>query len=60
MPSSMTREEIEDLMEELTRQFAATRDPEIREQLYELARELEKMEEEIKPQALKKGLKLWL
>jgi hypothetical protein len=56
----MTREEIEDLMEELTRQFAATRDPEIREQLYELARELEKMEEEIKPQALKKGLKLWL
>jgi hypothetical protein len=40
----MTREEIEELMEELTRQFAATRDPEIREELYELARELEKME----------------
>jgi hypothetical protein len=41
----MTREEIEELMEDLTRQFAATRDPEIREQLYELVRELEKMEE---------------
>jgi hypothetical protein len=41
----MTREEIEELMEELTRQFAATRDPEIREELYELARELATMEE---------------
>ena len=39
----MTREEIEELMEELTRQFAATRDPEIREELYEVARELEKL-----------------
>ena len=33
-------------MEELARQFAATRNPEIREELYELAREFEKMEKE--------------
>jgi hypothetical protein len=44
-PNGMTREEIEELMEELTRQFAATRGPEIREELYELARELATMEE---------------
>src|SRR5262245_31271460 len=54
-PDVMTREEIEELMEELTRQFAATRDPEIREELYELARELATMEESNfeKPSALK-------
>jgi hypothetical protein len=40
----MTREEIEELMEELTRQFAATHDPEIREELYELAKQLEEMD----------------
>ena len=40
----MTCEEIEELMEELTRQFAATRDPEIREELYELAKQLEEMD----------------
>jgi hypothetical protein len=40
----MTREEIGELMEELTRQFAATLDPEIREELYELAKQLEQME----------------
>jgi hypothetical protein len=39
----MTREEIEELMEELTRQFSATRDPEIRKELYELAKQLEEM-----------------
>jgi hypothetical protein len=52
----MTREEIEELMEELTHQFAATRDPEIREELYELARELATMEESNfeKPSELKR------
>jgi hypothetical protein len=31
-------------MEELARQYAATRDPEIREELYELAKQLEEMD----------------
>jgi DNA-binding NtrC family response regulator len=44
-PNVMIREEIEELMEELNRQFAATRDPEIREELYELARKLATMED---------------
>jgi hypothetical protein len=40
----MTREEIEQKMDELARQFAATHDPEIREEIYRLARQLEEME----------------
>ena len=40
----MTSEEIEELMDELRRQFAATHDPEIRKELYELAGQLEKLE----------------
>lgn len=40
----MTREEIEELMDELRRRFFATRDPEIREELYELAKQLEELD----------------
>ena len=42
----MSREEIEEEMDELAREFAATRDPEIREEIYKLAKQLEKMEKE--------------
>ena len=38
------REEIEEWMDELTRQFFATRDPEIREELYKLAKQLEELD----------------
>jgi hypothetical protein len=40
----MTREEIEKRMDELTRKYVETHDPEIREEIYRLGRELEKME----------------
>jgi len=40
----MTREEIEQKMDELARKYVETHDKEIIEGLYRLARELEKME----------------
>ena len=40
----ITREEIERRMDELARKYVETRDPEIREEIYRLGRELEKME----------------
>jgi hypothetical protein len=43
-PSDMAREEIEEKMDELARKYTETRDPEIREEIYRLGRELEKME----------------
>jgi hypothetical protein len=43
-PRSMTREEIEQKMVELARKYAMTHDPGIIKELYELARELEKVE----------------
>ena len=42
----MNREEIEQKMDELTRKYTETRDPEIREEIYRLGRQLEKMEKE--------------
>ncbi len=43
-PSDMAREEIEQKMEELARKYVETRDPKIREEIYRLGRELEKLE----------------
>jgi len=40
----MTREEIEQRMDELAREFAKTHDREIAEEIYELARRLKAME----------------
>jgi hypothetical protein len=40
----MAREEIEQKMDELTRKYTETRDPKIREEIYRLGRELEKLE----------------
>jgi hypothetical protein len=40
----MTREQIEERMNELARKYLQTHDPKIPYVLYELARELEKME----------------
>jgi hypothetical protein len=40
----MTREQIEERMNELARKYLQTHDPKIPLKLYELARELEKME----------------
>jgi hypothetical protein len=40
----MTREEIEQKMDELAREYVETHDPEIPQKLYLLARELEKIE----------------
>jgi hypothetical protein len=40
----MTREQIEDRMNELARKYLETHEPEIPYVLYELARELEKLE----------------
>ena len=40
----MTREEIQRRMDELARQFVETHDTKIVEELYKLARELEKMD----------------
>ena len=45
-PSDVAREEIEQKMDELTRKYTETRDPEIREEIYRLGRQLEKMEKE--------------
>jgi hypothetical protein len=42
----MTREEIEKRMDELARKYVETRDSEIREEIYRLGRELEKMAKE--------------
>jgi FKBP-type peptidyl-prolyl cis-trans isomerase (trigger factor) len=42
----MTREEIEQKMDELARKYVETHDKEIIEELYKLARELEKTEKE--------------
>ena len=43
-PYDMAREGIEQKMDELARKYTETRDPEIREEIYRLGRELEKME----------------
>jgi FKBP-type peptidyl-prolyl cis-trans isomerase (trigger factor) len=40
----MTREEIEQKMDELARKYTETRAPKIREEIYRLDRELETME----------------
>ena len=40
----MTREEIQKRMDELARKYVETRDPEIREEIYRLGLDLEKME----------------
>ena len=44
MQTPVTRQEIEQKMDELAREYHDTHDPEIREQIYELGRELEKVE----------------
>jgi metal-sulfur cluster biosynthetic enzyme len=41
---AMTREEIEQKMDELAREYHDTHDPEIPEEIYELARRLGEME----------------
>ena len=43
-PPDMLREGIEQKMDELIRKHTETRDPKIREEIYRLGRELEKME----------------
>ena len=43
-PSDRAREEIERKIDELTRKYVETREPEIREAIYELAKQLEEME----------------
>jgi hypothetical protein len=40
----MTREEIEKRMDELARKYVETRAPDVREEIYRLSRELEKLE----------------
>ena len=45
-PSDMAREEIEQKMDELTDKYVQTRNQEIIEELYKLARALEKIEQE--------------
>ena len=40
----MTRQEIEQKMDELTREYHDTHDPEIQAEIYELARQLRKMD----------------
>jgi hypothetical protein len=42
----MTREEIEKKMEELVGKYVETHDPEVREGIYELCRELEKLDKQ--------------
>jgi FKBP-type peptidyl-prolyl cis-trans isomerase (trigger factor) len=42
----MTREEIKRRLDDLAREYVGTQNPEIVVELYELARELEKMENE--------------
>ena len=44
----MTHEEIHRRLDELTREYVATHNHEIVEELYRLARELEKMDKEVK------------
>ena len=44
---TMTREEIEDKMDELARKYVETHDKKIIEELYKLAKELEKLEKGI-------------
>jgi hypothetical protein len=44
MPSPMTREEIEQRMDQLASEFAETHDPEIREEIYRLARLLKELD----------------
>lgn len=43
---AMTRQEIDERMNELARKYVETHDPEIPYELYKLARELEKIEKE--------------
>ena len=38
------RKEIQEWMDELARRFAATHDPEIRDELYKLAKQLEELD----------------
>ena len=42
----MTREETKRRLDELAREYVATHDPKIVEELYRLARQLEKMDKE--------------
>jgi hypothetical protein len=42
----MTREEIQERMDELARKFVETHDPETPQELYRLSRKLEKMTKE--------------
>jgi len=42
----MTREELKRRLDELAREYVATHNPEIVEELYRLARELEKMDKD--------------
>jgi hypothetical protein len=54
----MTREEIEEQMNELARKYVEAHDPKIPYELYKLARLLEKLEKESpdsKTQALRRG-----
>ena len=44
MPSPMTREQIEQKMDELAREYYETHAPEIPEEIYRLARQLGEME----------------
>ena len=46
MPSPITRQEIEQKMDELAREYRETHDPEIREEIYRSADQLWKMEKE--------------
>jgi hypothetical protein len=43
---AMTREELKTRLDELARKYVETQNPEIAEELYQLARELEKIENE--------------
>jgi NAD-dependent DNA ligase len=54
----MTREEIKRRLDQFAREYIETHNPEIAVELYRLARELEKMEEEViemKRQASRRG-----
>jgi hypothetical protein len=51
----MTREEIKRRLAELAREYVETPNPEIVPELYKLARELEKMENESLNQVLRRG-----
>jgi FKBP-type peptidyl-prolyl cis-trans isomerase (trigger factor) len=46
MQLPVTRQEIEQKMDELAREYHDTHDPEIREEIYRLGREFKKMEKE--------------